>query len=436
MLKKIKVKIGSDKHFSELLKGSYISFLMKMMGMLFGYIFTFMIAKWYGADVFGMFTLSLTVLNIFVTIGLLGFDNALVKFVADYNINNNHSLVKEVYDKALGVTLPISIFLSFLLFIQADFVAINIFKNPHLVSFFQIASFAIVPFVLLRINSSMFRGLKKIIEFSFFQNVSIYFVGVILLCIAFLLDEVNELTIIAIVISIFLSSLISFVYLKRNIRFLKVKNTMLSYNNIFKTTLPMLLTSSMVLVMGWTDIIMLGMLTTEKDVGIYSVIVKLASLTSITLMAINSISAPKFSELYSKGDMKGLKKVVHSSTKMIFYSSLPIILILVLFPTDILRLFGEDYVVGFTALLILMSGQFVNAVTGPVGNLLNMTNYQNIYKNIMYVSIVVNICFNYIFIIRYGIVGAAVATSISVVLLNLFSAFFVYKKLNINIWKA
>ena len=43
-------------------------------------------------------------------------------------------------------------------------------------------------------------------------------------------------------------------------------------------------------------------------------------------MSVNSIASPKFVEMFAKKDMLGLKKVVHQSTKMIFWSSLPLVI--------------------------------------------------------------------------------------------------------------
>ncbi|MCK4440884.1 MAG: polysaccharide biosynthesis C-terminal domain-containing protein, partial [Sulfurovaceae bacterium] len=163
----------------------------------------------------------------------------------------------------------------------------------------------------------------------------------------------------------------------------------------------------------------------EADVGIYSVVVKLVSLTSITLVAVNSIVAPKFSEFYSKGDMSGLKKVAQSSTKIIFFTTLPIIVILSLFPKFILGIFGEKFIIGVTALWILMFGQFINAVSGSVGYILIMTGKQILFNKIILLTSLLNIALNYILIYKYGIIGAAISTMISLSLLNILPFIFV-----------
>ena len=60
-------------------------------------------------------------------------------------------------------------------------------------------------------------------------------------------------------------------------------------------------------------------------------------------MSINSIASPKFAEMFAKNDMEGLKKVVHQSTKMIFWTSVPLVIIFFIFPEFFLGLFGEEF---------------------------------------------------------------------------------------------
>ena len=69
MLDKIEKKIRKqfkDKSFSEIVRGSATSFMMRMMGLVVNYLFTFMISRFYGATILGALTISQTVLNIFI----------------------------------------------------------------------------------------------------------------------------------------------------------------------------------------------------------------------------------------------------------------------------------------------------------------------------------------------------------------------------------
>ena len=102
----------------------------------------------------------------------------------------------------------------------------------------------------------------------------------------------------------------------------------------------------------------------ESSVGIYNVALKIATLTSITLIAINSIGAPKFAEFYAKRDIVGLQRIVNQINRLVFWTSLPILLISVLFPEFILSIFGNEFKIAAWSLIILCIGQFINAASG------------------------------------------------------------------------
>jgi O-antigen/teichoic acid export membrane protein len=157
---------------------------------------------------------------------------------------------------------------------------------------------------------------------------------------------------------------------------------------------------------------------------------------SITLMAINSIAAPKFAEMYEEKNMEGLKKVAQKSTKIIFWSTLPLVIIFFLFPTFFLGIFGGEFKIGVNAFIILSVGMLISAFSGSVGNLLQMTGKQFVFMKILIVGAIINIGLNYLLIPTNnpfsefgisGINGAAVASMCSIIFWNL-SMVFVVKK--------
>ena len=71
-------------------------------------------------------------------------------------------------------------------------------------------------------------------------------------------------------------------------------------------SMPMFMSATMNFLIGQTGVIMLGMYQSEADVGYYAVAVKLSTLTAFVLTAINSMAAPKFSELFQTGQIEEL----------------------------------------------------------------------------------------------------------------------------------
>ena len=172
-------------------------------------------------------------------------------------------------------------------------------------------------------------------------------------------------------------------------------------------------------IMAWTDKLMLGSMTTTVDVGIYHTAFKLSMFAAVALMSVNSIASPKFAEMFAKKDFLGLKKVVHQSTKMIFWASVPLIMIFFIFPEFLLGIFGEEFKVGVTAFIFLSCGRLISSFSGSVGNILQMTGNQNIYAIILLIGAILNVVLNLILIPLYGINGAAIASMSSLIVWNL-----------------
>jgi len=82
-------------------------------------------------------------------------------------------------------------------------------------------------------------------------------------------------------------------------------------------------------------------------------------------------------------------------------------------------------------LIILSFAYLVDAVSGPIGSILTMTNYAKYILVNTIISLTVNIILNYILISKYGIIGVAIGTGLSIILNNLLSIIEVKLLLNI-----
>ena len=93
----------------------------------------------------------------------------------------------------------------------------------------------------------------------------------------------------------------------------------------------------------------------------------------------------------------------------------------------IMGLFGDEFVSGSLPLIILAIGQFINAATGPVNNVLIMTGRQKLNRNIMVGATIVAVILDLILIPRFGAVGAACVNTGGVLIMNIIP-FFLIKK--------
>lgn len=425
-------KIKGDLHFRELLQGSSIALLFRLLSALASYVLIFVLARMYGAEGVGVYNTSWTILMISAVIAKLGFDTSIVKFMAVSLGQRSYNKLRVIYKKGFISVFISSVVMSLIIFGLSDFFTNWFFTKTSEKWVIQVVAFSVIPFAILSYNSESLKGLKKILPFSIYQNVSIYFLTIIVLYIInyFYHDQKN--IVIAIFISLLILSVASVYTFKSYVKHYPQRDSFYSSSvpklkEIFKTTIPMMLTNSLFLIMNWTDVLMLARLTNEETVGIYNTALKIAALNSIVLIAINSIAMPKFAELYAQNNVHKFRVVVKVVSFISFIVSLPVFLIIILWPDLILSTFGEEFIGGSSSMILLSIGQLFSSFSGATINLLNMTGREKVTMYILLVSIVINFILNYTLIPIYGLNGAAIATFVSTILWNILASICIYK---------
>ncbi|MBL6962369.1 MAG: flippase [Bacteroidetes bacterium] len=427
---KILDSVRKDLNLTEIFRGGSIALIFKLLGILMGYVFFLIISRIYGAEKQGIFSLCWTILMLGAVLGRIGLDTAIVRFIAADVSNHQGANSKNLHRKGLALVLIASIFISMLFFAFSKQISDLFFDNTNMANLIRIIGLSIIPMSVMSYNAESLRALKKIGLFSFLQNGSIYIIILlILLSVSFLNEDINFLVqsiLYALIFMAFISLFLFRTEEKKLPALSKNKDTM-SVPSMLQVAFPMLLTNSLFLIMNWTDILMIGAFRSEADVGIYTIAVKIAALNTIALAAVNSIAAPKFAELYSNKNMKGLRRIVKQTTLINTVLSLPVFLIIILFPAFLMGLFGAEFEQGIIPLIILSCGQIFNAVSGSTMYILNMTNYEKTGQNILLVGAFINIVLNSLLIPKYGITGGAIATLSSTVIWNIIAIYYIYK---------
>lgn len=198
-----------------------------------------------------------------------------------------------------------------------------------------------------------------------------------------------------------------------------------------KAAMPMLLIGSMYVINGQTDAIMLGSLKDAETVGVYAVANRGAGLISFVQIAFATSLAPVFATLFAQNQLDKLRQTIKHSARATFLLSLAVAVGLALLSRWFLLLFGAEFLVGQTALFVLMGGQLVNAFTGATAQLLIMTGYDRDTAVGVSISAGANVVLNAVLIPLYGLNGAAIATAMSTVLWNTILVGFTYRRFKV-----
>lgn len=164
----------------------------------------------------------------------------------------------------------------------------------------------------------------------------------------------------------------------------------------------------------WTDILMLGKLSPPAQVAAYGVCRSIAAFAISLNNAANIVLLPLASRMTSQS-RTGILRRTWQGIAVIMAILLPFTLVVVIFPVPILHaLFGGKYDYGWPVLVTLCA---VNLLR-PLGSLFSATASgvgKPVFSLVSIVlSALLNVGLNALLIPRYGGMGAAVATAVSI----------------------
>lgn len=416
-------KFRNDPQYGELVRTSFFALLVRISGVITGFLVTLITSRYFGADALGIVSICLAILSFSSVFGKLGLDVALMKYIAGFALTGNYRGIKGVYLEAMKIVLPFTLLISFILYFMAPWMANVFFHKPYLTNLLRINAFLAIPLVMLSLNSECIRGLKKISIYTFLQTVSVSLFATVLLIVASFIIIGNEIPAMIQFISIFISSIIGTLWWLKFSKFgdykaegeISTKDLILTSSSMFTTTL-------MQLTMSWAGTLILAAYASETDVGIYNALVRISVFTNITILAINSLAMPRFAESFAAKNFKLMKKHAEEAARLIFLTSLPLFFMLIAFPGWILSIFGKEFPGNESALYILLAGQFIVCFSGLPSQILNMAGRQHILRNIAVISAIINVMCCFLLIPELGIKGACYAQLAGMFSWNLMSS--------------
>jgi O-antigen/teichoic acid export membrane protein len=397
-----------ERHFHEIVKGASLAFSVKVVAAGVNFLFNLIVARSLGADGAGLFFLSLTLTTIASVLGRVGLDNTVVRFIAADLTLGDAGRVKALVRKSILVTLTASALCTAVLIVWASWLSRVAFSDPRLERIIMMMSISIVPFSLLNLYSNLHKGIKHVVETLLLASVVVpLFSAVMLVLLRF--PENQMLVGGCYVGATLISALLGAWLWRRNRPYGDQHAGKIDNATIFRSCFPLLGIACLQNVVSWSPNIFLGILSGAKSVGFFNLANRTAMLTSFVLMAINSISAPKFAELYRSDQLGALEATVMKSTRLLIAFALPMSLVFFVFPDTIMGLYGRQFREAGPVLSILTVGQFINVATGSVGALLMMCGFEKEMRNNMIFSTAVNLALNVALIPKYGSLGAAVS---------------------------
>jgi len=425
-----------DPHLVEVMRDGTIAFVLKIFGSGCLFVFTVLVSRSFGPSGAGVFFLALTIMMAAVAIGTMGLDTALLRFSAASAAHEQWDRLRALYTTGIRLCLLSSAVVAVALALSAGWLASVVFSKPLLATPLRVIAIGIVPTSVFTVQAQVLKGLKRIREGVFFESAAVALFAIPLF-VTLRLAHWGSGAATTAYVGATLLAVVAAAWCVHH--FAPPWGSRLRLDRpqrrlLLKTSFPLLVVSGMSLVMSSTGVALLGVFRDTRTVGIYAAAARTAVLISWVLVSANAVVAPKFAALYAAGDMDAFVHVARRTARAATLLVLPPFLCLMVAPSLVLRLFGPDFRSGATALIIMSVGQLVNVATGSVGYILMMTGNERSMRDATIVAGLLNVVLQVIFIPAFGLLGAAVATAISLATLNVLSAALVFRRLGVVIW--
>ena len=421
---------------SQLARNGIGSLALKVSDTLFSFLVAVTLARALGADGYGDYSYVYALVSVLAIPAQFGLPNLLVRETAKALAKQEWGLIQGVWRWAGKMTSLLAV----ILILGTGAVAIVWGKsfNPGQLSamFWGLILMPLIAFGELR--GAALRGLHRVVEGQIPEQAilpGLFFTFVLAAAIVFPKLDMTPATAMALQVAAAGIAFAIGAWLLWRATPTEVRDASPLYEGRawLASTLPLAFIGGMQLINRRLSILILGIFVDSSQVGIFRVADQMALLINVGLQAMNLAIAPQFAHLYAIGNKERLQKLVTASSRIVFFLTFIVVTFLMLFGKPFLRIvFGEEFAPAYVPLVILAIGQLVNALTGSVAVLLNMTGHEQATAQGMTISAIANVVLNLILVPLWGSNGAALASAVTFTTWNIILWIAVHKKLQIN----
>ena len=412
---------GDDKDLVEILRKSAFAFSLKVIAAISMLGLNLVVSRLLGAAQAGTFLLALTLVTVSSVIARFGLDLLVVRLTAAHTARLEHCQVCQLLRTVSALVVVLSLSLGGFLAIHAGWISTAVFSNDALAFPLFVMACCLPLVALYGIQAHLLQGLKRIGESLFVLSVLMPLSFVVLSVVT----QPKDANAAALVFFVAVLVTVSYSTARAWSRYFCAGDTASSFpysaHPLLESALPLWIVAVATQAVAWGGLVILGATSTSENVAIFAAVERVAILIGFSLIAVNSIAAPKFSAMFHLGEMAKLKSTVRRSNVLVLASALPLFLVIVIAPERILQQFGDSFDSGATALRILAVGQLINVATGSVGFLLAMTGHERDLRNNVLIAAFVSLGLAIPLAGEFGINGVAVSTALGVAILNLLS---------------
>jgi O-antigen/teichoic acid export membrane protein len=390
-----------------------------------------LMARFLGAASFGLYAIGWTMIRVLGGIGTLGLEAGVIYFGANYQ--RQPRKFKGAVIQSLTIPFLSGAVLTAAVWLIAPALAHQVFHKPDASRVIRLFAFAF-PFYTVCFVAGGITKLSQCMQYSVYASLAQAGAALLLFSILFALGWGLAGAIIATLSGIVVGASLSLCYVTRLFPVVRAKHVHARW-----VGRELLTYSGSVMLAGvgynglmFIDRFFVAAFRSASETGIYQAASQLSILFAILLGAFHGVFRPMVADIYARGDDKRLAELYRVCTKWTLYACLPLFLVVVSFPAQLVEfVYGNAYGPAAIPLVILSLSQLVMVVTAGSHTMLVMTGRQRIFVVAALSCLVGDLLLNWVLVPEFGLSGAASAMAISNVTLNVITVVAVRKHLGL-----
>ncbi|WP_273837548.1 flippase [Halococcus sp. PRR34] len=188
------------------------------------------------------------------------------------------------------------------------------------------------------------------------------------------------------------------------------------------------------LIYNWADVLLLGFFLGQAAVGAYEVAWRVATASMVLSNAVRTSIFPQTNTWGADGDFERIESLIESAVVPSFYLEIPAFVGIIVVGDEILStLFAVNYSMAAVVLAILMIEKLQKALVVILIAPMHAVGRVDLDAYITLLSVAANIVFNLLLIPRFGIVGAAIGTTLAAMVKTVVHVWFLSQIIQIRI---
>jgi O-antigen/teichoic acid export membrane protein len=399
-------------------KNTLFNFVATASDLLVTFVVGIVLARSLGTEQYGLYALLMSFLAFASLAASLGLGSMAMRFIAEGVGRHNRDEAKGLARLSLVLRGAVAL-IAFLVILAFSGFWAKVFAKPGDQIYFVLLAFILLPNVLNYAFISIFAGFQKYEYIAYLSLGTSPLRAILVTALAFWGFGIREL-LLANMAAWVIGMLIGVFLLHRLIP-LKALLRPSPLNPAIKTSaLKYALIMSGVLVTsyflwGQAEVLILGLYRPAEEVGFYTLGCKSPSMSMALIPSVlGAVLLPAIAEQFGKGDTEKLKAIYVTSARYLMLLAMPMAAAGIALAKPIVNtLYGADY----APVIILMQIMFIPFAVSPVvqGATVTLEGIKQpafLFKAGAFLGCL-NIGLNFWLIPRYGVLGAAIASSVS-----------------------